>query len=263
MIKFCSLFSGSSGNSTFISDGYTKVLVDCGTSGKKVIDALHGIGEDPSLLSGILITHEHVDHIKGVGILARKFNIPMFANQKTWEQIHPSIGDLNPEKMHTFESGESFCLGDIKVRPFSIPHDAADPVGFNFFIRDSKVTIATDIGHMNKTLLDYLLGSDIILLEANHDIEMLKIGPYPWGLKQRVLSNHGHLSNDMAGKTAAYLVENGTSRVILGHLSKDNNFPALAYQTVENIMREKGIKPGMDAILTVADREFTGAIIEI
>lgn len=263
MVRFCSLFSGSSGNCIFVSDEKTKILIDVGLSGVRIVEALNSVGENPSEISAILITHEHSDHTKGVGILSRKFNIPIYANNGTWEGMRRDLGKIKAENVKLFETEKDFMIGDIGIRPFEIPHDAAEPVGYSFHIKGKKVTSATDIGHMNKTLLGELMGSDILLLESNHDVEMLKVGPYPYYLKQRILSNHGHLCNEMAGKVVSYLAEQGTRRFVLGHLSKENNFPELAYQTSLNALIEKGIEVGREVSLEVAARDHVGSMITI
>lgn len=263
MIKFCSLYSGSSGNCLFVSDGKTKILIDAGLSGIRIIEALNSIGENPSELSAILVTHEHSDHTKGVGIVSRKFCVPIYANLGTFEGMKRELKKIPDSNLKAFNTGVEFMIGEIGVRPFQIPHDANDPVGYSFFIDGKKITIATDIGHMNKTLLCELENSDAILLESNHDIQMLKVGPYPYPLKQRILGQNGHLSNEMAGKVVAYLAEKGTRCFMLGHLSKENNFPELAYQTSLNALTEKGIAIGSDVSLEVVLRDRVGSILEL
>lgn len=263
MIKFCSLFSGSSGNSLFVSAGRTKLLIDNGLSGKRIIEALISIGETPSELSAILVSHEHSDHIRGVGVLSRKFDIPVYANERTWSGMEKLIGPVSIKNKMYFNTGREFEIGNICVKAFSIPHDANEPVGFNFFVGNKKVTSATDIGHMNKELLGNFEGSDLLLIEANHDIEMLKVGPYPWPLKKRIMGDNGHLCNEMAGKVVAYLAGKGTKHFLLGHLSKENNFPELAYQTVCNILYEKNIDPVKDIFLSVAMRDRVGEAVEV
>ena len=263
MIKFCSLYSGSSGNSIFIEANGTKILIDAGLSGKKIIQALNSIGERPSDISAILVTHEHSDHIRGVGILSRMFNIPVYANEKTWEAISTQIGPVSADNMRCFVTGKEFEIGNMCIRPFPIPHDAVEPVGFNFFAFNRKVTTATDIGHITEEILESLVKSDLVLLESNHDIEMLKVGPYPWPLKMRVLGDKGHLSNEMAGKVAVHLAERGTCRFLLGHLSRENNFPELAYQTVYNALRESKIKVDSDVMLEVALRDCTSRVMTL
>lgn len=263
MIKFCSLYSGSSGNSIFISSGRTKLLIDSGLSGKKIIEALCAIGENPTEICAILISHEHSDHTKGAGVLSRKFDIPIYANEKTWCEMERALGPVNAKNKMYFNTGCGFEIGDIFVNAFPIPHDAIEPVGFNFFVDNKKITTATDIGHMNRQLLNHLEESDLLLIESNHDVEMLKMGKYPWYLKKRIMGDNGHLSNEMAGKVVAYLAENGTKRFVLGHLSRENNFPQLAYQTVSNILREKNIDIERDIMLSVASRSEVSKVVEV
>ena len=157
--------------------------------------------------------------------------------------------------------GERFDIGNITVAPFAIPHDAAEPVGYSFYAKNRKITVATDLGHMNRALLRALEGSDAVLIESNHDINMLKMGSYPWPLKQRILGDHGHLCNDMAGKVVAHLVQNGTRCILLGHLSKENNFPELAFQTTLNALAEKDLIPGETFHLEVARRDRISSIV--
>ncbi|MCX7747141.1 MAG: MBL fold metallo-hydrolase [Clostridia bacterium] len=263
MIKICSLFSGSSGNAIFIKTERSKILIDAGLSGKRITEALCSIGENPLELSAILVSHEHSDHIRGAGIISRKFNIPIYANENTWVAMEHDIGPIDIKNKLYFTTENEFEIGDVSIKAFSIPHDAADPVGFNFFANNKKLTIATDIGHITKGLLEYFVNSDLLFLESNHDIEMLKVGPYPWNLKKRILGENGHLSNEMAGKVITYIAEKGTKKFILGHLSRENNFPELAYQTVYNALYEKNIHPGIDVSLEVAMRDRTGSVIEV
>ncbi|NMA65835.1 MAG: MBL fold metallo-hydrolase [Clostridiaceae bacterium] len=263
MIKVCSLFSGSSGNSIFISFDQTAILIDAGLSGKKIEEALKSIGESFDNISAIFITHEHNDHICGAGILSRRYKIPVYANTKTWKAMRPFMGKMAPENIQYIEIGQPVNIGEIQIKSFPIPHDAACPVGYNLFINGRKLTIATDIGHMTRELLNNFEKSDMVLLESNHDIEMLKSGPYPWYLKQRILGDNGHLCNDIAGKVVAYLAENGTKLFLLGHLSKENNFPELAYQTVCNELIQKKIDPNSDVYLEVAQRDRASKVLYI
>lgn len=263
MIRFCSLFSGSSGNSLFLGAGKTRILIDAGLSAKKIVEALCSIGEKPADISAILVTHEHNDHIKGIGIISRKFDVPIFANEATWEAMEREIGPVSIKNKMYFNTESEFEIGDVWVKAFHIPHDASEPVGFNFFAEGKKITTATDIGHIDKRLLDCFDRSDLILLESNHDVEMLRVGPYPWFLKKRILGDHGHLSNENAGKVVAYMAENGTRRFLLGHLSRENNFPELAYQTVYNALQEKKIAVGTDVTLEVALRDRAGTLVEL
>lgn len=263
MIKFCSLFSGSSGNSLFLRTENTRLLIDAGLSAKKIVKALHSIGEEPTELSAILISHEHSDHIRGAGIISRMFDIPVFANANTWTVMEHEIGPVRVENKKDFVTGTEFEIGDIFIKTFPIPHDASEPVAFNFFTGNRKITTATDIGHINKELLACFDLSDLILLESNHDVEMLKVGPYPWSLKKRILSDKGHLSNEIAGKVVAYMAEKGTRQFLLGHLSRENNFPELAYQTVRNVLSEKNIDIDTDIMLDIALRDIVGKVISL
>ncbi len=262
-MKFCSLYSGSSGNAIFVASGETRLLVEAGLSGKRIIEALCSIGEKPSDISAILVSHEHSDHIRGAGILSRKFNLPIYASEGTWRGMEHMIGPVLECNKRVFSSYAPFDIGEITVTPFSIPHDANEPVGYSFSTSGKKVTIATDIGHISMELLNNFMDSDLLLLESNHDLEMLKVGPYPWPLKKRIAGEHGHLSNDAAGEVIAYMAENGTKQFLLGHLSKENNFPELAYQTVCNALCEKKLKAGTDYTLDVAQRDRVGRVIEI
>ncbi len=263
MTKFCSLYSGSSGNSIFIGNKKTKILIDAGMSFKKISEALLSIGENVHDLNAVLITHEHSDHAKGIRVLYKKLGIPIYANEKTWDSLQPEALKIGTNDICYFNTEEGFEIGDMWIKPFLIPHDAAEPVGFCIHIGDKKVTTATDIGHMTRKLLDNFLKSDLLFLESNHDVEMLKVGRYPWFLKQRILGENGHLSNEMAGKVIAWMAEQGTKRFYLGHLSSENNFPELAYQTVCNALGEKSICAGADVLLDVALRDRVGKVVEL
>jgi phosphoribosyl 1,2-cyclic phosphodiesterase len=263
MMKFCSLYSGSNGNSVFISDHGSRILVDAGLSGKLIDEALIAIEEDPKKLNGILITHEHMDHIMSAGILSRRYNIPIFANELTWDSMRTVIGSIDEKNIKFFENEKEFSIGDICARAFPISHDAKDPVGFRIKVTNNEIAIATDIGKMTRSLLNNLENSDILLLESNHDEEMLKFAKYPYFLKRRIMSEKGHLSNEMAGKVVAYLAEKGMTKFILGHLSEKSNFPELVYQTVKGILLEKKIEIGKDINLTIAKRKAIGTVYNI
>lgn len=263
MIKFCSLFSGSTGNAIFIGTERTKILIDAGVSKKKIVEALTSIGENPAELSAVLVSHEHTDHTRGVDLISKYFNVPIYANEGTWGSMEHKLNNVKLENRRIFDTGKSFELDEFDIHPFAIPHDASDPVGFNICAGGKKITIATDIGHMTRVLLSKMEDSNILFLESNHDVEMLRIGPYPWNLKQRILGRSGHLSNEMASKVIAYLAEKGMKNFFIGHLSKTNNFPELAYQTVCNGLAEKSIIPGKDVSLHVALRNQTGEVVAI
>jgi len=241
----------------------TNILVDVGLSGKSIVSSLNEIGISPKSIDGLLITHEHSDHVRGAGIFSRMFNIPIYANNRTWESMHKSIGKIKDENIKIINTDESFFIGDIEVKAYSIPHDAIDPVGYCFFNNGKKVSIATDIGHLSENVLNNIKGSDLVLLESNHDVEMLKVGPYPYILKRRILGDRGHLSNDDAGKAILRLVGEKFITVVLGHLSQQNNYPELAYRTVLSILEENGVYTDRDLKLDLAHRSSVGTFFQV
>ena len=257
MFNFCSLYSGSSGNSLFVESENTKLLVDAGVSSKKIEEALANLEIDPTSIDGILITHEHSDHVQGLGTFAKKFNLPVFVNEKTLDAMPRQKEKISEKNIKLFNINEKFEIGDLKVKPFSIPHDAANPCGFNIFKDDKKISIATDIGHMTNGILKNLEDSIFIMLESNYDPEVLKYSKYPYQLKTRIAGPDGHLSNELAGKTISYLLNSGLKQAVLGHLSKQSNFPELAYKTViEEIMCTKYDENSLK--LSVASRDIPG-----
>lgn len=258
-LKFCSLFSGSSGNALYARGGNTHILIDAGMSGTKIVKELEQIGVSPADLSAILITHEHADHIAGVGVLSRRFNLPIYANEATWEAMRPKLGTIYAANERVFESGTDFYIDDMNVLPFRTPHDAAESVGYSLTAGQCKLTIATDLGAVKESWLRHAERSDILLLESNHDVDMLKSGRYPYELKRRILGKHGHLSNDDAGKAAVELVRRGVRTLILGHLSGENNFPELAYRSVACALEEAGVRPE-EVRLSVASRVAHGPL---
>lgn len=248
-----SLRSGSKGNASLVYTKNTKILVDCGISGKAVSCAMESIGLKPESLDAIVVTHEHNDHIKGIGVMMRRYDLPVYANSATWAAIMSNdLGRLNDDNIKIFEGTEPFTIGDISVSPFRIPHDAACPVGYSFDDGHSRAAVATDIGMLTEELMRAIGGCRDVILEANHDVSMLEMGPYPYPLKQRIRGKYGHLSNDDAAKAAELLVRMGTESIVLGHLSEENNYPALAYETVKAGLVAAGIKAGSDMTLAVA-----------
>lgn len=241
---FCPLFSGSSGNSMVLKTDNTNLLIDAGKPGIAIRTALEELMIDK--IDGLVITHEHTDHSKAAGIISRKYDVPIYATKGTFEGMKSIIGKIKSSNLCEIEAGQQFELGDIKIRPFNIPHDANEPVGYNFFVNDIKVTVATDIGCVTDEVYNSIGDSDVLLLESNHDINMLKFGSYPWPLKQRILGDYGHLSNEMAGNLIKKIYNKKLKSVILGHLSRENNFPELAYKTVRNILEMEGIVIGQD-----------------
>lgn len=261
MFQFCSLYSGSTGNSSIVQSNKTKILVDVGESAKKIAEALASINVNPFSIDAILITHEHSDHVKGLAVFSKKYNVPVYANIETWNAMQKYKEKLNEENIKTFTFNK-FKIGDIEVNPFPIPHDAANPCGFNLFHDNKKMSIATDIGHMSKEIITNLSDSSFLLLEANYEPEILKCSSYPYMLKERIKGPNGHLSNSDAGKTISYLIDHGLNKVMLGHLSKENNFPELAYKTVvEELIEHNYDENSLN--LSIANRYETSPIIDV
>jgi phosphoribosyl 1,2-cyclic phosphodiesterase len=259
---FCSLYSGSSGNSIFVSSGNTRVLIDAGMPGKSIENALKEISESPKDIDAIFVTHEHSDHVKGIGVLSRKYDIPIYASTGTWGGMARLIGNIKEHNIREIDK-DSITIKDMDVVSYRIPHDAKDPMGYALYSGGKKVCIATDLGNFTDEVKSNIIDADLVLLESNHDVEMLKFGPYPYVLKRRILSDVGHLSNDACGKAIVDVINHKPKRVVLGHLSNTNNYPELAYQTVVNILNENKVNIGKDIILTMADRGNPSSYIKL
>lgn len=262
-LRFSPLFSGSSGNSTYVGCDDAHILVDAGVSGTRVTQELARIGVNPACLNAILVTHEHSDHIKGIGILSRKFDLPVYATEGTWRAMYDKVGAMAERNRRVFQPGQDFYIGSIDITPFSTPHDAAQPVGYTFEVGGAKLSIATDLGSIRDSWLKYIVGSDAVILESNFDPDMLQTGRYPYELKRRIMGRHGHLSNDDAGEVAAELVKSGARQIILGHLSKENNYPELAMKCCEMALQQAGLTPHVDARLCVALRDGNSGVFSV
>lgn len=257
MVELQSLFSGSSGNAAYVKAGNTNILVDCGDSGSQVENALKTAGIAPESLDCIFITHEHIDHIKGAGILSRRYNLPIYATYGTWQKMISRIGKISFDNIRYIEGGVPFGAFDAVVTPFATPHDSAESVGFTIEHNGKRVSVATDIGTMTRVVYDNIKNSDIVLLESNHDVDMLLNGPYSYDLKQRIRSSTGHLSNDECALTCAHLLQGGVKHIILGHLSNENNTPDAAYKATYQSLTAQGAKVDYDITLEVAQRYFS------
>ena len=233
-MRMVSIASGSSGNCIFIGTEQTSLLVDIGISAKQAETGLHTIDRTLKDIDGILVTHEHSDHIRGVGVAARRAGIPIYGTKGTLEAIKncSSLGKIDEGLYREISPDEIFQVGDMEIVPFRISHDAADPVAYRVNSGEKSAAVVTDLGVYNDYIVDHLQGLDAVLLEANHDVRMLQAGVYPYYLKQRILSNHGHLSNENAGRLLCRILHDNLKSVFLGHLSKENNYEALAYETV-------------------------------
>lgn len=254
-IKFCSLSSGSSGNCQYIETDRARVLVDAGFSGRRIENLLSSIDVCPTSIDYILITHEHTDHIRGAGVLSRRYDIPILANEKTWFNMTEKIGEIKAKNIKVIESDKDLEIKDLGVHPFKIFHDAADPVGYIFHYKDTKITIMTDTGWVNNSMKDKIKGSSLYLLESNHDVNMLKEGNYPWYLKKRILSARGHLSNEDAGMVLSEVLSGNGEIILLAHLSKENNIPSLAHETVKGFMESCGMDINRDIALDLTYRD--------
>lgn len=250
------------GNCLFVESENTRLLVDAGVSLKKIESGLQTLGVSPSSIDAVLVTHEHSDHIQSLGNLSKKFNLPVFANEETFDNMPKQTDKISAENINKFKVTDKFYINDIEICPFQIPHDAANPCGFSFTCKNDKISIATDIGHITKDIIKNLEGSKFILLESNYDTEVLKYSKYPFSLKRRISGPNGHLSNESASKIINYLLKDNLKTAMLGHLSKESNFPELAYQTVvEEIINSGNDVSGIN--ISVASRDKIGNLIHI
>ena len=261
-LKVSTLASGSSGNSIYIESAEKGILIDAGLSGKEINRRLAEIDRSLEDIDLILVTHEHSDHLHGVGVLARRCEIPIYATAGTWAKAEAKIGKLREEQKREIKK-EEFNIGDCQIRPFAITHDAKEPVGYTIKSSSAKVAVATDMGEITKEVKAEVVGSDLVILESNHDLEMLKIGPYPWHLKKRVMSEEGHLSNDEAAAFAVKLAQNSVQRILLAHLSQDNNVPELAFLTIKNMLVEADIELGKDLKIDFAYQDEVSPLYNI
>lgn len=263
-MRLCSIASGSSGNCIYAGTDTTHLLVDVGISGKRTEAGLKELGISMRDIDGILITHEHTDHIAGLGVLARKYGTPIYATDGTIRAIRQtrSVGVIPEELFHPIYADEKLVIKDMVCNPMRISHDAAEPVAYRLSHGRKRIAIVTDLGTYNDYTVESLRGMDALLLEANHDIHMLQVGPYPYSLKQRILGDRGHLSNERAGQLLCSLLHDKLQAVVLGHLSKENNIPELAYEAVRvEVTMEQG--KNLDFPLYVASRNEVSKVIHI
>ena len=252
MTKFLSLYSSSSGNSILISNDDTNVLIDAGVSAAKISASLNEAGIDPETIDAIFVTHEHSDHISGIRVLSKKYNIPVYANALTMEGVLKNAPSLAPGLAHIISAPGVYDIRSMRIKPFITPHDSAASFGYVIESDDKKYAVATDTGCITKAMLSALAGCEAVIIEANHDIKMLNEGTYPYPLKRRILSDAGHLSNEKCAWLATQLAIWGTKRILLGHLSKENNTPQKAFECVKESLEANGFKVGSDVILKVA-----------
>lgn len=265
-MRFVSIASGSSGNCTYIGTDHTHLLVDAGISCKRIDTGVQELGIKPDELAGVLITHEHSDHISGIRVFLKKHHVPLYGTKETLEAIERMDvkKEIDPDLYRPVRADEQIVVGDFTVTPFSNSHDAANPVGYRAEAEGHSVGVVTDLGVYSQYTINHLLGLDAVLLEANHDVHMLEAGPYPFPLKRRILGQKGHLSNEAAGHLLNELLHDGMKHIVLGHLSKENNYAELAYETVccEVNMSENPYNSG-DFPITVARRDAMSDVIYI
>lgn len=262
-MRICVLASGSKGNCIYVEGDQTKILIDAGISKTEIEKRLSLININPSEIDSILITHEHSDHIAGVGNFARKYGCKIFAHKDIWPILEPKIGDLKSNQEIEF-SNSPFLLNELNINAFDVDHDALHCVGFSVGCNNKKFSTATDLGHTTPEIIKHLYTSDAILLEANHDIEMLKNNPrYPYTLKQRILSNHGHLSNEATAKAIIEMLGKNVRGIMLGHLSEDNNSPQKATETIQRIFNQNNITEKQNIVIDVATQHRVSRIFKI
>lgn len=253
-MKCCSIISGSSGNCVYLETDKTRILVDAGESGRKLQEGLKLAGIDPRSLHAIFVTHEHADHMQGVGVLSRRFRLPVFANSGTWNAMARRVGRIGKDYRQSFKNYQTFRFRDLVVTAFSTHHDAADPVGYCFESGGEKVSVVTDTGVLDDRMMDIIQGSQIYYFESNHDLDMLLYGPYPPELKKRIRSDLGHLSNDQAGDALSDLLRGDQETVILAHMSMENNEERICHSTVVEILQQQGFDTENRQTIIVAPR---------
>ena len=265
-MELCSIASGSSGNCICAGTDNCHVLIDAGISGKRIEEGMNTYDYTTSDMDGVLITHEHSDHIQGLGVVARKYGLPIYATKGTADAIlqSSSVGKIDPSLFHVIEAGKTFFIGNLEIYPMSISHDAADPVAYLVSDGRHRVGVVTDLGYYDADIVSHMEGLDALLLEANHDIHMLQVGAYPYPLKQRILGERGHLSNETSGQLLGQILHDGMQHILLGHLSKENNYDELAYETVR-LEISLGDNPyrGNDFPIEVAKRDRPSSLIRL
>ncbi|NLN06805.1 MAG: MBL fold metallo-hydrolase [Firmicutes bacterium] len=254
MLELYMLASGSSGNAVYVATENTKILIDAGLSGKRLAKALAEIGTDAAALDALLLSHDHLDHIYGAGVLAKRYHLPVYATQPTWNAAGKRLGGLPADLRRFFAAGEKLVFAGLEVETFPVPHDAAGPVGFIFRQGGRAAALVTDLGYVTPYIMDCLQNLDGIVIEANHDEEMLFNGRYPWPLKRRIGGKTGHLSNVMAAECLTQVISPKTKQVVLAHLSAENNLPSLALDTTCSRLEAAGIATGKQLTVRVAAR---------
>ncbi len=261
--QFSVLASGSTGNAVYVENEDKRLLVDCGLSGKKMDNLFSQINRSPKDLDGILVTHEHSDHIRGLGIFARKYKLPIYANESTWQAMEGAIGTLTNDQKFVFKTGEVQSFGSLEVESFGVSHDAAEPMFFVFRNSGKQLALLTDLGYVSERIKATIQGSNTFIIEANHDIEMLMAGRYPWNIKRRILGDSGHISNEDAGAALLDVIDQHHKNIYLAHLSKDNNMKELARMSVQQVLAKEGLRVGEEVALYDTDPDRPTALAAV
>lgn len=265
--SFCSIASGSSGNCYIVKSGDTAVLVDVGISGKRILEGIETAGVEKDQVAGIFLTHEHSDHIRSLRVVGKKLpNACAYANAMTWGNIEKSLDhQLSEERCCMISGGEKLRIGEMEVKAFNLSHDAVDPVGYSFYCQGRQISVVTDTGYVTEEIFEEIKNADLLVLEANHEVKVLQFGSYPYEVKRRILSDKGHLSNESAAKCICRLMEENPKRrkILLGHLSRENNTPDLAYLTVKNILEENDIFTGDELEIHIIGRDSVSQVYHI
>jgi phosphoribosyl 1,2-cyclic phosphodiesterase len=262
-MHFSVLASGSTGNAIYVETESHSFLVDAGFSGKQMESLFQKVDRKIDSLSGILVTHEHSDHIKGVGVLARKYNLPVYANEKTWKAMEGLIGEVPVDLKFTFDMETTKSFGSLQIESFGVSHDAAEPMFYSFHYGQSKIVVITDTGYVSDRMKGIISNADVYVFESNHDVQMLRMGRYPWNIKRRILSDVGHVSNEDAALAMGDVIGDRTRRIYLAHLSQDNNMKDLARMSVEQTLETRGIKAGEQFSLYDTDPKVPTPLIAI
>ena len=262
-MRFSVLASGSTGNSIYVENEHHAFLVDAGLSAKRMEQQLASIGRSMTNVDGIFVTHEHSDHIKGIGVLARRHKVPIYANEKTWMAMDGLVGEIPLEQRFHFEMETSMSFGSIDIQSFAVSHDSVDPMFYVFYENDRKLSIITDTGYVSDRMKGHIQASDAYVFESNHDVSMLQMGRYPWSVKRRILSDVGHVSNEDAAIAMSEVVAEKETKIYLSHLSKDNNMKDLARMSVSQTLESCGIRSGEFVHLLDTDAEKPTELVPV
>lgn len=256
-MRYTTLASGSSGNCSYVESNDTKILIDAGMTGRKVERGLESLGINPRQVDALVVTHEHIDHVRGVGVLARRYGMRVLATEGTWAGMAGLVGDIPEEQIYTVSVDEKVAVKNLEMEVFPTPHDARSSIGLTFDDGKKRLGLATDAGYVTRGMGRRLTGCEAVILESNHDPLMLQEGPYPWYLKKRISGMQGHLSNQAAGEALVKLCDTGTRQVLLAHLSEENNHPEVAAGTVGNILKDHGYRAERQSLVNGRATENT------